>query len=234
MKVCVLNFSGNVGKSTVCAHLLQPRLKAQVFSVESLNLDSASEGLDVLRLRGKQFSELHQRLLKLEHAIVDVGSSNIEAFLKLMQHHADSQEEFDWFVIPVVKEAKQQGDTINTVAALRALDIPAEKIRILINKADTDDDLEADFAPIYGFCKTGEAQLPTGAVIYTNEIFTDLKALQMTIGDLNGDKTDYRQRLREATSEAEQDEAVQMIAMKGLAKTCNKNLDAAYVALFAQ
>ena len=40
MKICVLNFSGNVGKSTIAAHLLQPRLNAQVFSVESLNFDA--------------------------------------------------------------------------------------------------------------------------------------------------------------------------------------------------
>ena len=47
MKVCVLNFSGNVGKSTIAAHLLQPRLNAQVFSVESLNVDASSDGVEV-------------------------------------------------------------------------------------------------------------------------------------------------------------------------------------------
>ena len=51
MKICVLNFSGNVGKSTVAAHLLQPRLNAQVFSVESLNVDASSDGVEVARLR---------------------------------------------------------------------------------------------------------------------------------------------------------------------------------------
>ena len=50
MKVCVLNFSGNAGKSTIAAHLLQPRLNAQVFSVESLNVDASSDGVEVARL----------------------------------------------------------------------------------------------------------------------------------------------------------------------------------------
>ena len=62
MKVCVLNFSGNVGKSTIAAHLLQPRLNAQVFSVESLNVDASSDGVEVARLRGKHYNDLLQRL----------------------------------------------------------------------------------------------------------------------------------------------------------------------------
>ena len=61
MKVCVLNFSGNVGKSTIAAHLLQPRLNAQVFSVESLNVDASSDGVEVARLRGKHYNDLLQR-----------------------------------------------------------------------------------------------------------------------------------------------------------------------------
>ena len=62
MKICVLNFSGNVGKSTVAAHLLQPRLKAQVFSVESLNVDASSDGVEVDRLKGRQYNALQQKI----------------------------------------------------------------------------------------------------------------------------------------------------------------------------
>jgi hypothetical protein len=124
MKICVLNFSGNVGKSTIAAHLLQPRMNAQVFSVESLNVDASSDGVEVARLRGKHYNDLLQRLMKLDDAIVDVGSSNVEDFLKMMQHYADSQEEFDLFVVPVVKDGKQQADTVNTIRALRAIGVP--------------------------------------------------------------------------------------------------------------
>ncbi len=38
MKIAVINFSGNVGKSTVARHLLMPRVEgADLISVESLN-----------------------------------------------------------------------------------------------------------------------------------------------------------------------------------------------------
>ena len=234
MKVCVLNFSGNVGKSTIAAHLLQPRLNAQVFSVESLNVDASSDGVEVARLRGKHYNDLLQRLMKLHDAIVDVGSSNVEDFLKMMQHYADSQEEFDLFVVPVVKDGKQQADTVNTIRALRAIGVPAAKILVLINKVETDDDLRTDFAGVFGFCANGEATIPEGGVIFANELFAMLKTQQLSIGALNDDATDYRQRLRVAANEDEQDAAIQMIAMKRLAKTCNKNLDAAFAALFPE
>jgi hypothetical protein len=45
--------AANVGKSTIAAHLLQPRLNVPVFSVESHNVDAASDGVEVARLRGK-------------------------------------------------------------------------------------------------------------------------------------------------------------------------------------
>ena len=233
MKICVLNFSGNVGKSTIAAHLLQPRLNGPVISVESVNADAQSDGVDVERLRGRQFADLQARLIKVPAAVVDVGSSNIEEFMKQMQQYEGSQEEFDWFVVPVVKASKQQIDTVNTVRALRVMGVPASKIRVVINKVETDDDLRQDFAQVYAFCATGDAALPDGAVVYENEVFAGLKSLQMTIADLTNDPVDYRQKLREATNETEQDSAIQMFALKQLAKTCNKNLNTAYEALFS-
>ena len=203
-------------------------------NVESLNVDASSDGLEVARLRGKHYNDLLQRLMKLDDAIVDVGSSNVEDFLKMMQHYADSQEEFDLFVVPVVKDGKQQADTVNTIRALRAIGVPAAKILVLINKVETDDDLRTDFAGVFGFCASGEATIPEGGVIFANELFAMLKTQQLSIGALNDDATDYRQRLRVAANEDEQDAAIQMIAMKRLAKTCNKNLDTAFAALFPE
>jgi len=45
MKIAVINFSGNVGKTTVAGHLLKPRMgDAPIFSIESLNVDAAADG----------------------------------------------------------------------------------------------------------------------------------------------------------------------------------------------
>ena len=59
-----------------------------------------------------------------------------------------------------------------------------------------------------------------------------LKTQQLSIGALNEDTTDCCQRLRGVADEGEQGAAIRMIAMKRLAKTCNKNLDTAFAALF--
>ena len=81
MKVAVINFSGNVGKSTVARHLLAPRLNnAEVIPVESIN----SDGTDETAIRGKQFGELQEYLQTLDDAVIDIGASNVEDFVKLM------------------------------------------------------------------------------------------------------------------------------------------------------
>lgn len=47
MKVAILNFSGNVGKSTIAAHLRKPRMPgAQMFSIESINMGVEADGLE--------------------------------------------------------------------------------------------------------------------------------------------------------------------------------------------
>jgi ABC-type protease/lipase transport system fused ATPase/permease subunit len=73
MKIAVLNFSGNVGKSTIARHLLSPRMPdASIVSVESINADSATEKT----IRGTDFGQLQQDLQLEEKVIVDVGASS--------------------------------------------------------------------------------------------------------------------------------------------------------------
>ena len=84
MKAAVINFSGNVGKSTVAKHLLLPRIEdAELIAVESINAD-AGDGTTV---RGRQFGALSEQLLLLDAAVIDVGSSNVEDFVRLMRQY---------------------------------------------------------------------------------------------------------------------------------------------------
>lgn len=234
MKVAVINFSGNVGKTTVSAHLLKPRMgEAPIFSVESLNVDAAGDGLDVERLRGKEFGDLQGEMLRRDDAIVDVGASNIEDFMKLMQKYHGSHEDFDYFVVPVVKEKKQQADTVNTIRALKALGVPAKKIRVLFNKVDVDDNVDHDFASIFGLAEIEKSfTLRPEAVIHQNEVYELLKVLKTGLSEVLADDTDYRAKLKESADENERDRAVRMIAVKRLAVSATSNLDAAYKALF--
>lgn len=234
MKLAVLNFSGNVGKTTVAANLLAPRLNnPPVFSVESLNVDATADGVDVEKMRGKQFGALQAQLLELDTAVVDIGASNVEEFLKLMQQYHGSHAEFDYFVVPVVKERKQQADTINTIRALSKIGVAASKIRLVFNKVDLDDDLGHEFAAIFGLASTERSfTLNAAAAIYSNEVFEQLKSVRKTLGDVASDETDYRTKLRSLTNEDDREKCIRMIGIKQLAATANKNLDDVFAQLF--
>jgi len=105
MKIAVLNFSGNVGKSTIARHLLLPRIEgAELIAVESLNADERQGQA----LRGRQFGELQEYLQTVDNVVVDVGTSNVEDLLGLMHRYRGSHEDFDCFVVPTVPALKQQ------------------------------------------------------------------------------------------------------------------------------
>ena len=146
MKIAVMNFSGNVGKTTVAAHLLKPRMQAaRIYSIESINAGADASGVEVHKLRGKKFGSLIDSVMVLDEAIIDVGASNVEDFMKMMQQYDGSHEEFDLFVVPTVKEKKVQADTVNTIRALRALNVPANKIRVVFNKLDVEESPSEEF-----------------------------------------------------------------------------------------
>jgi hypothetical protein len=234
MKIAVMNFSGNVGKTTVAAHLLKPRMAdAPIFSIESLNIDASADGLDVEKMKGKRFGDLQEKLMMIDHAIVDVGASNVEDFLKMMQQYDGSHEEFDYFLIPVVKEKKQQADTVNTIRALSKLGIPKSRIRLVFNRVDVDDSVADEFSALFGLVEFEKSfTLRKEAVIYANEIFDRLKTVGKTLGEITADSTDYRAKLRDVSDEEEKEMCVRMITLKRLAITANKNLDDTFKALF--
>ena len=234
MKVAVLNFSGNVGKTTVAGHLLKPRMgDAPIYSIESINTGADADGLDVEKMRGKKFGELVDELMPLDTAIVDVGASNVEDFLKLMQQFDGSHEEFDFFVVPVVKEKKVQADTVNTIRALQKIGIEKKRIRLVFNKVEVDEAVTDEFAALFGLAEAEKSfVVKPEATIYANEVSERLKAVGKSLGDITADETDYRARLRQAADEDEKALCVRMVAVKRLAVTANKNLDDVFKALF--
>ena len=89
MKLAVINFSGNVGKTTVSRHLLAPRIPGcQVVAVESINADDGQP----VTIRGRQFAQLQEFLQSVDNVVVDIGASNVEELLKLMRRYRDSQQ----------------------------------------------------------------------------------------------------------------------------------------------
>jgi MinD-like ATPase involved in chromosome partitioning or flagellar assembly len=233
MKVVVLNLSGNVGKSTIAGNLLKSRMdNAPIYSIGSSSIGAEAYGIKVEKMRCKEHLELISELYYLDKAIIDVRGHDTENFLKLVQQY-DSHEEFDYFVIPVLKEKKVQVDALNTVRMLQKLKISADKIRIVFNKVDVEDTIRKDFASIFDLAESEKSFiLNPDATIHLSELFEDLRMFRKSLADITADKNDYHGQRRSATSLEEKKLCMCMIGLKYLAGIANRNLDDVYKALF--
>ncbi|MBQ0933490.1 hypothetical protein KAK07_21315 [Ideonella sp. 4Y16] len=229
MKIAVINFSGNVGKSTVARHLLQPRVEgAELICVESLNATEA----ETQTMRGAQFADLQEYLQTVSSAVVDIGASNVEQLLALMHQYRGSHEDFDAFVVPTVPAFKQQQDTIATLVELARIGVPASRVRLLFNMVDDRDELARSFHPLLSFvAEHPVAQADLACRLGTNEIYRRLKSTGMDLGGLVRDTTDYKALIAQAGDAAEKIAWAQKLATRRLALGVLPELDACFAAL---
>lgn len=226
MKIAVINFSGNVGKSTVARHLLAPRMNnARVIPVETIN----SDGTDDKALKGKQFGELMEGLALLDDAVVDIGASNVEDFVNQMKQYKNSHEDFDFFVVPTMPKAKQQRDTISTIEALEAIGVPAKRIRLVFNMLDIDETPQRALAGVFEYhAATKNFTLRPDAVIQTNDIYGKLKGADQSIQDILNDPTDFKEKIKTAADSADKLRFAQLLGIKRLAHGVTEELDAVF------
>lgn len=229
MKIAVMSFSGNVGKSTVARHVLAPRMNdAVVIPVETIN----SDGTEDEAIKGREFGELQEQLTLLDDAVVDVGASNVEDFVSLMRQYAGSHEDFDYFVIPTVAKTKQMRDTISTIEALADIGVPAKKIRVLFNMVELDEQPERIFGGIFEYHEVAKRFiLKKDAVIHVNDIYGRLKGNEQSIAEVLADPTDYKAKIKEAQDANEKLEFARRLSIKRLAEGVSRELDAVFKAL---
>ncbi|GJA21162.1 StbB family protein [Aeromonas caviae] len=233
MKVAVLNYTGTVGKTTIAAHLLSPRMgDAPIFAVETINETAAGLGVDVEQIRGQKFRELFTKLLKLDDAIIDVGASNVEAFLDGVVKMDGSHLEIDYFIVPVTPGTKEQKETISLVGTLANMGIDAEKIRIVFNRVEGD--VSEEFPYVVAYAKKEKSCIANpDAAIFENELFDALGVKKLTLSALLADETDYKALLRKPdASEKDRNNWAELHGLKLLARGVNRNLDAVYDAIF--
>jgi hypothetical protein len=230
MKVAVINFSGNVGKSTVARHLLAPRMKgATVVPIESIN----SDGTEDEAIKGKQFGELQEALALMDDAVIDVGASNVEDFIGLMKQYRGSHDDFDYFVVPTVPKSKQQRDTISTIDALADIGVPAKKIRLVFNMVELDDSPERVFAGLFEYqSSTKSFTLRSDAVIRVNDIYGKIKSADKGIEEIRSDPTDFKEMIKGAKDAEEKLRYAQMLSIQRLAAGVSEELDGVFKTLF--
>ena len=229
MKLAVINFSGNVGKSTITRHLLAPRLpSARVIAVESINADEGQEQ----SLRGFQFGELQEYLQAVDDVVVDIGASNVEELMRLMHRYRESHEEFDCFIVPTVPPPKQQQDTIATLADLHAVGVPPDRIQIIFNMVDDREPLERVFHILLAFLEQQPiASANSACRIGINEVYARVRGRGTDLAEIARDETDYKRLIARAGDRQEKMSLGQKLATRRLARGVVPELDACFAAL---
>lgn len=232
MKLAVINFSGNVGKTTVARHLLAPRIPGcQVVSVESINADDGQP----VTIRGRQFALLQEFLQSVDDVVIDIGASNVEDLLKLMRRYRGSQEDFDGFVVPTVPARKQQQDTAATLAELARIGVPATRLRLVFNQVDDDSPIEHAFETLLAYCAaSGVVQARTAACMTYNEVYARVRGSGQSLHELAADATDYKAEIARAGSASDKLALAQKLATRRLARGIVPELDACFAALDLQ
>lgn len=215
LKIAVLNNSGNVGKSTICNHFLHPRIPdADVIRIETIN----HGGEDGTKISSKDMTSVIEKVDLLDLAIIDIGSSNIENFIKGMKENSGTHEDIDIYLLPVTPDTKQQKDTCNTVDELVDMGVEPSSIFILLNRVDTSISLESQFSLLVEteiLKLTATSSLAKCCVIPNTEIFTLIDQIGTTYHDAVHDDTNYRDEIR-ATKDRE------LRSILSLKKSCHR------------
>ena len=229
MKISVINFSGNVGKSTVARHLLLPRIDgAEFVAVESLNADEGQGQA----MRGRQFGELQEYLQTVDSVVVDVGASNVEDMLGLMHRYRGSHEDFDYFVVPTVSGFKQQQDTIATLVELARLGVPQSRVRLVFNMVEDGAEVTDAFEILLGFvAEHPVAQANPACRLGLNEVYGRVKGNGADLATLARDDTNYKALIVKAQDTTEKLALAQKLATRRLASGVVPELDACFAAL---
>ncbi len=232
MKLAVINYSGNVGKTTVARHLLAPRIPGcQVVAVESINADDGQR----VTIRGRQFAQLQEFLQSIDNVVVDIGASNVEELLKLMRRYQDSQQDFDGYVVPTVPARKQQQDTAATLGELARIGVPPARLRVVFNQVDEDDPFDSTFATLLAYCaSTGIARPNAAAVISFNEVYSLVRGTGQSLAELAADSTDYKSLIAQAGKPSDRLALARRLATQRLARGVVPELDACFAALDLQ
>lgn len=183
MKIVVAGISGNLGKSTLSAHMLVPRMKnAKLLIVESINQDTRGLVGASEKIRGEDFKRIYMELVLNDDLVVDVGASNAEAFFEGLSSFSQGYDEVDLFVIPVVPGAKEQAESVLTARMLEAMGVEKDKIRVIFNRVKRS--VEDEFPELLHLAtELGCFIANPECMVFENDIYEDLADLSLTLND---------------------------------------------------
>lgn len=236
-KIIVLNVSGNVGKTTVAAHLLYPRLLVDgvdpvLVEVETYNKSAEGlPGISSIKKTGAQYRDVYEMGFDNGNMIVDVGASNIVPFFQNMRNLNDSGHIFDLFVIPTTSGIKEMLDTLKTIELLRTFGVEEDRLRVVFNRVG--ENLISEFRMLYdaSVLPLTKFNFNIKLAIRETELFKDLGELGETVASMLADDANYSKLAMESKVPAEKKGYIRRDMARRMSATVNHNLDAVFNAL---
>lgn len=200
MKIAFLNFSGNVGKTTLARDMAKTALSDhEIIAIESVN----SDGKEKIIIKGEDGDQLFTELLVNDRAIIDIGSSNLENYFKNASKESELISCIDTFVIPVTPERKQQADSLKTIKDLLEKGINPSAIHIVFNQVPDDGiEIEKKFADFIKLAKAAKVNVDSNNSIYKHDLYDTGK----TLAELQSDE-DFTALMEQAKAEGDMDTA---------------------------
>ncbi len=233
MKIVVINFGGNIGKTTLSAYFLYPRMgQPKMISVESINETAEDKGLEVDLVRGDKFRDIYSELIVNESVIVDVGASNVEGFLEGLSSYEDGHDAVDLFLIPVTSGVKEQKESVKTALVLSRMGVEKDNIRLVFNRVKRS--VEDEFSETLRNCSAYQNFIANPKCqIFENDIYVDLASLGISVDDACVLADTSLQELKEDLRNARKDPVLFRLAEMRMsvakrAKKTRDQLDAAF------
>lgn len=237
VNVAVVSFCGSVGKTTVTANLLYPRLKnpdAKIFAIETINKTAEALGLPVTVIKGTKFDELYKAMPRMKNGIIDVGHSNSDAFIRGLIEYPDAEMDLDYIIVPCMPGDKGQTEPIKTLEVLKEMGIDGSKVHLVFNQVK--EDVTEECAILLNHVKRSKyGNANPECTIYQTDVFNLLAAKRLTVQAALEDPINYHALLRteEVQNDAKKfDYYSDMRAIKALSQKATQNLDVVFENIF--
>lgn len=225
MRIAVLNYSGNVGKTTISRDLLKYRMPDhQIVTVESVN----SDGKETLVIRGDKGDDIYTEMLLNDNIILDIGSSNLESFIHSTEQEREIMNNIDLFIIPITGEKKQQIDSIKTMQDIIIMGARSDQIRIIFNQVNDNVDPKEIFDQIITAARKLDVLVDMDNLIFRHDLYTNGQSLGEMIST-----TDYKAKMQEAKAAGQQEKAREY-AIKHVRQRKLASLDQRLADIFAR
>ncbi len=180
---------------------LLPEEKA-LYEIEKFNKGSEKflgKNVNYKLIEPDKLGDLVPELLMTENAVIDVGASSADEFLKLGKEH-DVFDFADMVVVPTVLEAKQIADTSEVVKKLEEM-TSSDKIFIVLNRVS--DELVNDEAiednEHYNTLKSSligsNVECDSEYRLKNYNVVDKISKMKLSIAEVLADQTDYMKEI---------------------------------------